>query len=113
MPPPPSPPAVPVSIAPLLARLADPATGGRDVAASELAAAFALIFEDRLSAVQMAAFLALLHSTGRDRDPDVIVQCAARMRDAAEQVDRQAMAAVIERSSRGRRRREGTYEGGF
>ncbi|KAI5289953.1 anthranilate phosphoribosyltransferase [Ascosphaera aggregata] len=98
-----------VSIAPLLTRLASPGTGGQDVVASEVAAAFALIFEDRLSAVQMAAFLTLLHSTGKDRDPDVIVQCAERMRDAARQIDREELTRVLKK----RCRKEGDYEGGF
>ncbi|KAI5303600.1 DNA-directed RNA polymerases I, II, and III subunit RPABC4 [Ascosphaera pollenicola] len=99
----------PVSIAPLLTRLAHPGVLGQDVVASEIAAAFALIFENRLSQVQMASFLTLLHATGKDRDPDVIVLCAERMREAAKQVDKEELERVLNR----RRRKEGNYEGGF
>lgn len=98
-----------ISIAPLLTRLAYPGTAGQDVGACEIAGAFALIFENRLSVTQMAAFLTLLHSTGKDRDPDVIVLCAERMRDAAEQVDKEELKRVLSK----RCRKEGTYEGGF
>ncbi|KAK2804173.1 hypothetical protein FQN50_006715 [Emmonsiellopsis sp. PD_5] len=98
-----------VSIAPLLTRLAYPDRATIEVSAGEIAAAFALIFEDRLSLIQTAALLTLLHSTGKDRDADVIAQCATRMRAAATPIEQTALRALIN----GRARKEGSYKGGF
>ncbi|KAJ6004439.1 hypothetical protein N7522_006084 [Penicillium canescens] len=107
----------PISISPLLQRLAYPPTAGiqvsaekiAEVSADEIAAAFALIFEDRLSHVQTAALLTLLHSTGKDRDPAVIAKCSQGMRDAACRVDKGSMKKII----KARGRKEGNYQGGL
>ncbi|PGH18597.1 anthranilate phosphoribosyltransferase [Helicocarpus griseus UAMH5409] len=98
-----------ISIAPLLTRLAYPGPAALEVSAGEIAGAFSLIFEDKLSAIQTAAFVTLLHSTGKDRDPDVIAQCAARMREAATPIEQAALRNLI----RARARKEGSYRGGF
>lgn len=98
----------PVSISPLLQRLAYPATQP-PVTAADIASAFALIFEDRLSVVQTAALLTLLHSTGKDREADVIAQCSHRMREAARQVDK----ALLKQAIKARCVKEGSYRGGL
>ncbi|KAL2810478.1 glycosyl transferase [Aspergillus granulosus] len=97
-----------ISISPLLKKLAYPASEVA-VEASEIASAFALIFEDRLSDIQTAALLTLLHSTQLDKDPEVIAKCSHRMRAAARQVDRAALQKAIQ--SRGKA--EGKYRGGL
>lgn len=97
-----------VSISPLLQRLAYPATQ-IPVSASEIASAFALIFEDRLSAIQTAALLTLLHSTGKDKESSVIAQCSQRMRDAASQIDKPTLKQVL----KARGKKEGNYNGGL
>ncbi|KAL2848514.1 glycosyl transferase [Aspergillus pseudoustus] len=97
-----------ISISPLLKKLAYPASEVA-VEASEIASAFALIFEDRLSDVQTAALLTLLHSTQLDKDPEVIAKCSLRMRAAARQVDKAALQKAIQ--SRGKS--EGKYRGGL
>ncbi|GAM41607.1 hypothetical protein TCE0_042f14852 [Talaromyces pinophilus] len=99
----------PVSISPLLQRLAYPDVAQIQVSAEEIAAAFALIFEDRLSLIQTAALLTLLHSTGKDRDAKVIALCSHRMREAASTVDRPALRAVV----KARGKPEGQYNGGL
>ncbi|KAI1909536.1 anthranilate phosphoribosyltransferase [Ophidiomyces ophidiicola] len=99
----------PISISPLLQRLAYPDTAKIQVSATEIASAFALIFEDRLSMIQTAALLTLLHSTGLDKDSDVIAQCANRMREAAQQTEKAPLRKVL----RARGRKEGTYRGGL
>ncbi|KAL9624919.1 MAG: hypothetical protein Q9160_000966 [Pyrenula sp. 1 TL-2023] len=93
----------PTPITPLLKSLAyEP----QNVSASSIASAFALIFNDSLSTVQMAALLTLLHSTGKDQDPEVLALCSASMRNAASKVDVQAiMRAPAERG--------GSYRGGL
>ncbi|KAE8375133.1 glycosyl transferase [Aspergillus bertholletiae] len=97
-----------VSISPLLQRLAYPSEK-LPVDAVDIASAFALIFEDRLSAIQTAALLTLLHSTGRDRDAEVIARCSHRMREAATQVDRPTLKKAIQAHDK----KEGTYKGGL
>ena len=77
--------------------------------AGEIAAAFALIFEDKLSTIQTAALLTLLHSTEKDKDASVIAQCSNRMRDAASQIDKASLKKVI----KARGRKEGDYKGGL
>lgn len=99
----------PVSISPLLQRLAYPTVAEIQVTAEEIAAAFALIFEDRLSVIQTAALLTLLHSTGKDKDSNVIAQCSHRMREAASMVDKTTLIEVV----RARSRKEGLYRGGL
>jgi anthranilate phosphoribosyltransferase len=96
-----------ISIAPLLKDLASPSPV--DVSPSSIAAAFAEIFENRLSTTQLSAFLALLHKTGKDRDPEVISKCAQRMREAASQIDRSQLCQVIGK----RKRSYGNYRGGL
>ncbi|KAJ5567428.1 Glycosyl transferase family 3 [Penicillium sp. DV-2018c] len=106
-----------ISISPLLRRLAYPAAAGirvsaedlPEVTADEIASAFALIFEDRLSQIQLAALLTLLHSTGKDREADVIAKCSQCMRQAACQVPQGPIRKIIE--SRGMA--EGNYKGGL
>ncbi|CAG7920621.1 unnamed protein product [Penicillium olsonii] len=106
-----------VSIAPLLQRLAYPAADGIQlsaqkiaaVSAEEIASAFALIFEDGLSHIQAAALLTLLHSTGKDREADVIAKCSQCMRDAASQVPKGPLKKVL----KDRALKEGNYAGGL
>lgn len=106
-----------ISIAPLLQRLAYPAAAGirvsaQDlpaVSAEEIASAFALIFEDRLSQIQTAALLTLLHSTGKDRQADVIAKCSQCMREAACQVEKGPLTKII----KSRNLKAGNYEGGL
>ncbi|KAL2865460.1 anthranilate phosphoribosyltransferase [Aspergillus lucknowensis] len=97
-----------ISISPLLKKLAYPASEVA-VEASEIASAFALIFEDRLSDIQTAALLTLLHSTQLDKNAEVVAKCSHRMREAARQVDKTALKKAIE--SRGKQ--EGSYRGGL
>lgn len=99
----------PISISPLLKRLAYPAGADIQVSAEEIASAFALIFEDRLSVIQTAALLTLLHSTGKDRESDVIAKCSHRMREAASKIEKQPLKKAVK--SRGRK--EGNYKGGL
>jgi anthranilate phosphoribosyltransferase len=98
-----------VSISPLLRRLAYPLAAEIQVEASEIASAFALIFEDRLNVVQSTALLTLLHSTRKDKDPTVIAQCSQRMREAASQIETSVLRKVI----RGRELKLGRYRGGL
>ncbi|KAL4811241.1 glycosyl transferase [Aspergillus unguis] len=97
-----------ISISPLLKKLAYPASEVA-VEASEIAAAFALVFEDRLSDIQLAALLTLLHSTQLDKDAEVIAKCSHRTREAARQTDKAALSKAIQ--SRGKK--EGNYRGGL
>ncbi|KAL1958627.1 hypothetical protein VTO42DRAFT_4224 [Malbranchea cinnamomea] len=99
----------PISIAPLLKRLAYPDQTNIKVSATEIASAFALIFEDRLSTVQTAALLTLLHSTGKDREADVIALCATRMREAAMTAEKAPLRKLV----REKGRKEGSYRGGL
>lgn len=91
------------SISPLLKNLA---YTPRNVSTNEIASAFSLIFENSLSTVQMAAFLTLLHSTSKDRDPDVLAKCSHRMREAASVVD-------VGRIMKQPAPKQGTYRGGL
>lgn len=99
----------PVSISPLLKSLAYPAASEIQVSAEEIASAFALIFEDRISEIQTAALLTLLHSTGKDRESDVIAKCSQRMREAASPIEKQPLKKAVK--TRGRK--EGNYRGGL
>ncbi len=98
-----------VSITPLLKRLAYPSVANIQVEASEIASAFALIFEDRLNVVQSTALLTLLHSTRKDKDAAVIAQCSQRMREAATEIERSALREAI----RGKGLKLGQYKGGL
>ena len=97
-----------VQITPLLKRLGDPVKSQK-VEADEIAAAFALIFENRISPVQTAALLTTLHFTKRDKDPAVLSQCAYRMREAASPVPIEEFKAVLKQH----KRKLGSYEGGL
>lgn len=97
-----------VSISPLLQKLAYPVSQ-LPVDAKDIASAFALIFEDKLSAIQSAALLTLLHSTGKDREADVIAQCSLRMREAATPIEKKYLDLVIQ----ARGKKEGNYGGGL
>ncbi|KAK5465256.1 anthranilate phosphoribosyltransferase [Exophiala xenobiotica] len=98
-----------VSIAPLLKKLSAPSPQDNNVKAEDIALAFSRTFEDQLNSTQLASLLTLLHSTGKDRHPDVIARCAASMRDAAIQVNKQQLKKVI-----GKRKRSlGNYNGGL
>ncbi|KAN0069729.1 Glycosyl transferase [Elaphomyces granulatus] len=99
----------PVSISPLLKRLAYPGAVDVQVNAEEIASAFALIFENRLSVIQTAALLTLLHSTGKDKEPDVIAKSSHRMREAASKVEKTSLKSVV----RARGRKDGLYRGGL
>ena len=77
--------------------------------ADDIAEAFSLIFEDRLSPAQAATFLTLLSLTSRDTEADVLVACALRMRKAAFQVDLPALKNLVKI----RQVTEGTYHGGL
>ena len=98
-----------ISIAPLLKRLAYPHHSQINVDPSEIASAFALIFENRVSVIQLASFLTLLHSTKLDKDPEVLSKCAERMREAASQIDKVQLRKVMKQ--RGIKR--GGYRGGL
>ena len=76
---------------------------------NEIAAAFALIFDNSLSAVQCSSFLSFLALSGRDQEPRILAACARRMREAAAQIDRESLRRVI----RTRGRRAGSYKGGL
>lgn len=98
-----------VSIAPLLKQLSAPSPLDNTVKAEDIALAFSRTFEDQLNSTQMAALLTLLHSTGKDRHPDVIAKCAASMREAANQVDKPLLRKVVRQRKRG----VGRYRGGL
>jgi anthranilate phosphoribosyltransferase len=97
-----------VSITPLLKRLAYP-TANTDVSPEEIASAFSLIFENRLTITQLSAFLTLLHSTGKDKHPEVIAKCASRMREAASQVEKSSLRTVVRKKGI----KHGKYRGGL
>ncbi|KIW31920.1 anthranilate phosphoribosyltransferase [Cladophialophora immunda] len=101
-----------VSIAPLLKKLSAPAPQDNSVKAEDIALAFSRTFDNQLNPTQLAALLTLLHSTGKDRHPDVIARCAASMRDAAVQVDKQKLREVVRKRKRGSIAL-GTYRGGL
>lgn len=94
------------SITSLLKSLHKPQT---PTSADDIAEAFSLIFEDRLSPAQAATFLTLLSLTSRDKDADVLAACADRMRKAAFHVDLPALKNIIEI----RAVTEGKYHGGL
>ena len=100
-----------ISIAPLLKRLAYPSHADIDVPAVEISYAFALIFEDRVSQIQLAAFLTLLHSTKLDKDPEVLSLCAQRMREAASQIEKPLLRQAL--TEKRRRLGYGSYRGGL
>ena len=104
-----TPPPKQVSIAPLLKILSRPLPQDNTVKASDIALAFSRTFDNELNPTQLAALLTLLHSTGKDRHPDVIAKCAQAMRDAAVQVDKRKLQSVVNK----RRKVLGGYRGGL
>ena len=98
-----------VSIAPLLKKLSAPPPRDNTVKAEDIALAFSRTFENELNSTQTAALLTLLHSTGRDRHPEVIAKCAESMRNAAVQVDSKSLRTVVRKRKRGL----GSYRGGL
>ncbi|KIW95158.1 anthranilate phosphoribosyltransferase [Cladophialophora bantiana CBS 173.52] len=106
------PPPKHVSIAPLLKKLSAPSPQDNSVKAEDIALAFSRTFENELNPTQLAALLTLLHSTGKDRHPDVIAKCAESMRDAAVQVDKHKLREVVRKRKRGGMGM-GSYRGGL
>jgi len=99
-----------ISITPLLKRLSAPhPQAQRNVPAVDIALAWARTFENRLSGTQLASLLTLLCSTGLDKHPDVIAECAEAMRDAAAPIDEQQIQQVLGK----RKRARGSYKGGL
>ncbi|KAL9116750.1 MAG: hypothetical protein Q9187_006721 [Circinaria calcarea] len=96
-----------VSIAPLLKSLTG--SSSSHVTSEEIASALAFVFDNRLSAVQCASLLTILHILKLDRKAEVIAKCASRMRDAAAQVDHRGLREMVRR----RGRKEGSYRGGL
>lgn len=97
-----------VSITPLLKRLST-LESAKQVDAEEIAAAVALVFTNSISPVQFALLLWALHTTGQDVSPDVLAACAASMRGAAAQVDREALHNIVKQKAKS----EGAYGGGL
>lgn len=97
-----------ISIAPLLKQFDRRAVSAKPTA-DEIALALSHIFTNRVSTIQTAALLTILHTTGRDREADVIAKCAERMREAAAQVDKKTLREIV----RERGRKEGNYRGGL
>lgn len=98
-----------VSIAPLLKKLSSPAPQDNSVNAEDIALAFSRTFEDQLNGTQLASLLTLLHSTGKDRHPDVIAKCAESMRNAANPANKQKLRKAVGKRKRG----VGSYRGGL
>jgi anthranilate phosphoribosyltransferase len=97
-----------VSISPLLKKLST-LESAQSVPPQEVAAALALIFENRVSPVQFSLLLWALHTTHFDHRPAVLAECAASMRSAGAQADKLTLRATVERKAR----REGNYNGGL
>lgn len=95
-----------VSISSLLKRLSTKEST-KSVKAEEVAAALALVFTDLLSPVQFGLLLWALHVTEGDHHPKVLTACAQVMRDAAAQVDENALIDVVRRKGKP----EGSYQG--
>ncbi|KAK3700434.1 anthranilate phosphoribosyltransferase [Vermiconidia calcicola] len=95
-----------VSISSLLKRLSTKEST-KSVKAEEVAAALALVFTDSLSPVQFGLLLWALHVTEGDHHPKVLTACAQVMREAASQVDENALTDVVQRKGKP----EGGYRG--
>lgn len=91
---------------PLLKTQAQRVTASR---ADEIALAVSDIFADRLSHVQTAILLHDLYLTGVEQQPEVLAKCAVVLREAAEQVDVEALQKVIKCKST----RLNDYHGGL
>ena len=76
--------------------------------ADEIALAISRIFENQLETAQCASLLTLL-SLGRDQEPLVLAKTAARMREAAAQVDRHVLRKAVHK----RGKQIGSYRGGL
>ncbi|KAJ5728859.1 uncharacterized protein N7483_003367 [Penicillium malachiteum] len=68
-----------------------------------------MILQNLISDVQVVAFLTLLRSTNKDRDPDVVARCAKHMIDAASRVDIESLRNVIKLNDQP----AGNYQGGL
>ena len=97
-----------VSITSLLRRLST-IESTKNVKAEEVAAALALIFTNSISPVQFGLLLWALHVQEGDHHPKVLTACAQVMREAASQVDENALIDVLKRKGRP----EGNYKGGL
>lgn len=96
-----------ISISPLLRSLES--LGQPRANAEDIAAALALIFDNRLSYAECKSLLTELARSGRDREALVLAACATKMREAAAQVDRESLRKTV----RSRGLREGSYQGGL
>ena len=98
-----------ISIVGLLRELQKSRSSGLDKdLANEIALAISRIFENQLETAQCASLLTLL-SLGKDQEPLVLAKTAARMREAAAQVDRNALRRAIHK----RGQQIGSYRGGL
>lgn len=97
-----------ISITPLLKALSAPPPH-LHVPAESIALAWARVFENRLSNTQLASLLTLLCSTGLDKHPDVIAECAEAMRDASAPIDEKRIKQILGK----RKRARGAYKGGL
>lgn len=97
-----------ISITPLLKMLSAPPPHPH-IPAVSIALAWARVFENRLSGTQLASLLTLLCSTGLDKHPEVIAECAQAMRNASEPIDEQKIRQVLGK----RKRARGLYKGGL
>lgn len=97
-----------ISITPLLKRLSA-IPPHPIVPAESIALAWARVFENRISGTQLASLLTLLCSTGLDKHPAVIAECAEVMRHASAPIDEQQLKQVLGK----RKRARGEYKGGL
>ena len=98
-----------ISIVNLLKKLHKPKPNESDKdLPNEIALAISRIFDNQLETAQCASLLTLL-SLGKDQDPLVLAKTAARMREAATQVDRKALRKAVHK----RGLRTGSYHGGL
>lgn len=97
-----------ISITPLLKALSAPPPHSH-VPAKSIALAWARTFGNHISHTQLASLLTLLCSTGLDKHPEVIAECAEAMRDAAAEVDYKSISRVLGK----RKRARGDYRGGL
>ena len=97
-----------ISITPLLKALSAPPPH-HHVPAKSIALAWSRTFENRLSGTQLSSLLTLLCSTGLDKHPEVIAECAESMREAAITIDEASITRVLGK----RKRARGQYKGGL
>ncbi|KAL1840673.1 hypothetical protein VTJ49DRAFT_223 [Mycothermus thermophilus] len=97
-----------IDLKPLLARLW-PLGHPDPVTPEEIAQAISYFFTNQVSDVQAASLLMTLHFTTLDRNAEVLAKTAECMLKAAARIDEPALRAAVD----GKRRREGSYEGGL